>query len=329
MDEKNNYSNRTPCITTSEAYIDHGSTQHCVPITNPPLSIPSPCRRPPLLPPVPQPAATNPSSFIYRRFVVSCFEFKRGTPALPALLQRVPLPQRTVCLWLHVYNALQENISFATRDPRLVALRCCLCLPRSSGLQRALFQGMPHIISPSRVHSPFENSGALKADRSAGFLFPFLPVLQADLSEDGGDVSADSSGDQHKMTCGQFVLVTFFIVAGGPTGIETVVSSGGPFYAFIGLLIIPWLWFNPPTPPHTAPLSPTHAPHSLHPFPPAPFPPPAGVYPSLSCPLSLHALSPEMAAPFDTSNVALEGAHHQPAIFWSSMHDRTSLLTSP
>lgn len=113
-------------------------------------------------------------------------------------------------------------------------------------------------MSPSWLHSPLDNSGALKADRSAGFLFPILPVLQGDLSEDGGDVSADSSGEQHKMTCGQFVLVTFFIVAGGPTGVETVVSSGGPLYAFIGLLIIPWLWLPPPPPPpsHTAPLFP-------------------------------------------------------------------------
>lgn len=90
----------------------------------------------------------------------------------------------------------------------------------------------------------------------AGFLFPRLPVLIADPIDDKDDASSDalseagdagrgSVGEHHKMTCGQFVLVTFFIVAGGPTGIETVVSSGGPFYACIGLLVIPWLWCLP------------------------------------------------------------------------------------
>jgi hypothetical protein len=67
LDEKNNYSNRTPCITTSEACIDHGSTQHCIPIRNPSLSIPStlPPPSPPAAPSATAPAATNPSFFIY------------------------------------------------------------------------------------------------------------------------------------------------------------------------------------------------------------------------------------------------------------------------
>ncbi len=114
---------------------------------------------------------------------------------------------------------------------------------------------VPGAESTPRVHSSRDPcSGTLLAHRPAGFLFPRLPILQGDpadeevtpavVSDSGGDGHSIMS-EEHKMTCSQFVLVTFFIVAGGPTGVETVVSSGGPLYAFIGLLIIPWLWSTP------------------------------------------------------------------------------------
>jgi hypothetical protein len=115
--------------------------------------------------------------------------------------------------------------------------------------------------------SSHDNSGAVLAHRPAGFLFPRLPVLQGDPADEDDVVAAPfdsghgSTSEHHKMTCGQFVLVTFFIVAGGPTGVETVVSSAGPFYAFIGLLIIPWLWYCITLLSFSSLL---HAPNSIH-----------------------------------------------------------------
>ncbi len=143
-----------------------------------------------------------------------------------------------------------------------------------------------------------------------GFLFPRLPLLIADPTDDKDDSSSDalsevgdtgrsSVGAHPKMTCGQFVLVTFFIVAGGPTGIETVVSSGGPLYACIGLLIIPWLW-SVPLPHQPSSMPPSLTPLRNH----------AGACQSRSCLRSSHAPSRSMAAPFDTSSDASAGVAH-------------------
>ena len=40
-------------------------------------------------------------------------------------------------------------------------------------------------------------------------------------------------------------LVAFFVVSGGPIGIEPLVQSGGPLWAMIALLLFPWVWAFP------------------------------------------------------------------------------------
>ena len=154
-----------------------------------------------------------------------------------------------------------SHLSKAAARLRLCAA-CCHVLSfiyEAAVCARRIFQVQPPASAfpppPGFISQHFLSVALRLAHRPAGFLFPRLPVLSGDPSDDneeapaplaqGGDVPHGSDGEHHKMTCGQFVLVTFFIVAGGPTGIETVISSGGPFYGCIGLLIIPWLWCAP------------------------------------------------------------------------------------
>lgn len=39
--------------------------------------------------------------------------------------------------------------------------------------------------------------------------------------------------------------LTLFVVSGGPYGIEDAVRIGYPFYALLGMVIIPWIWSLP------------------------------------------------------------------------------------
>lgn len=41
------------------------------------------------------------------------------------------------------------------------------------------------------------------------------------------------------------VAIIFFSVAGSPIGIEDAVVAGGPFYALIGLVVMPFVWCIP------------------------------------------------------------------------------------
>src|SRR3990167_6186258 len=41
------------------------------------------------------------------------------------------------------------------------------------------------------------------------------------------------------------IALTFFCVAGGAYGLEDAVGAGGPMWALLALLIVPWLWSFP------------------------------------------------------------------------------------
>ena len=43
---------------------------------------------------------------------------------------------------------------------------------------------------------------------------------------------------QRSVTVLQLVAITYFAVAGGPEGTETLIQTGGPLYAVIGFFVI-------------------------------------------------------------------------------------------
>eukprot|EP01116_Phalansterium_solitarium_P004511 TRINITY_DN15535_c0_g1_i2.p1 TRINITY_DN15535_c0_g1~~TRINITY_DN15535_c0_g1_i2.p1 ORF type:complete len:508 (-),score=-19.95 TRINITY_DN15535_c0_g1_i2:185-1708(-) len=64
---------------------------------------------------------------------------------------------------------------------------------------------------------------------------------------DDGDVGYIAAPTEHKRKLGtaNVVFMTFFLVCGGPYGIEDAVGTGYPLFTLIGLLVMPWLWCLP------------------------------------------------------------------------------------
>mmetsp|Transcript_4981 Transcript_4981/g.7551 ORF Transcript_4981/g.7551 Transcript_4981/m.7551 type:complete len:517 (-) Transcript_4981:27-1577(-) len=76
------------------------------------------------------------------------------------------------------------------------------------------------------------------------------------MSEGGASVTAvrprldsiggvDSGETKQGLNTWRLAALTFFTVSGGPYGLEPLVSTIGPFYSILGLLIVPWVWGLP------------------------------------------------------------------------------------
>ena len=59
-----------------------------------------------------------------------------------------------------------------------------------------------------------------------------------------GIVSSNNDGVKKGLNIWRLVSLTFFTVAGGPYGLEQLVSTGGPLFSIVGIILIPWVCFD-------------------------------------------------------------------------------------
>jgi amino acid transporter len=65
------------------------------------------------------------------------------------------------------------------------------------------------------------------------------------MSEKGEDQPLIPKRRQRNVTVVGLVAITYFAVAGGPEGTETLIQTGGPLYSVIGFIVIGLLWSIP------------------------------------------------------------------------------------
>jgi amino acid transporter len=107
-----------------------------------------------------------------------------------------------------------------------------------------------HVSSPQRYTSMSSSSSSSAAPHHYGQVIK--TSIPATAAEDNALYNGDEEGDEvnefgnlRTATVLEVAVVAFFLVSGGPIGLEQIVQAAGPLYAIVALLLFPLLWAVP------------------------------------------------------------------------------------